>query len=65
MDVYCATCKFKKARVFILFIRYLKYQARKEAGLENNLTTIVLAKYHIFLNILSKKDLDTLFLYQK
>lgn len=46
-------------------MRDLEYKEEKEARRETNLRTVVTLEYHDLVNIFSKKDSDTLFLYQK
>lgn len=65
MDAYCTTCRLKWAKLLSILMTDLAYQVKKEARLETNLRTIVLAKYHDLLNVFSRKDLDTLLFYQK
>lgn len=64
-NAYCATCKFKITRIFPIFIKYLEYQIKKDDKSETNLRSIILKEYYNFLNISSKKNSNTLFLYQK
>lgn len=47
-NAYHKTCKLKKAQVFTIFIKDLKYQAEKKATLETNSKKIVLEKYYDF-----------------
>ena len=46
-------------------MRDIQYQAEKGAKAKINPTSIVPQEYHNFLNVFSKKDLDTLFPHQK
>ena len=64
-DAYCLACQLKRAQVFAISIRVLKFSAEKEARPETNLKTVVLEKYHDFLDVFSKKDLNTLLSYRK
>ncbi len=59
-DTYYATCKLKRAQIFAIFMIDLEFQVAKKARSETNLKSVVLEKYHKFLIIFSKKDLDTL-----
>lgn len=65
VKVYYLTCKLKKARVFIVAMKNLKFQSAKEVKLENDLKTVVLENYYNFLDVFSKKHLDILCFYQK
>lgn len=58
-NAYCTTCHLKKDQVFVILIKDIKFQAKKETKTETNLENIVLEKYHKFFDILSKKKLDT------
>ena len=64
-DAYCAACRLKGAQVFAVSMKDIQYQAEKEARVETDLRSVVPQEYHDFLNIFSKKDLDTLFSHQK
>ena len=64
-DAYRLACQLTRAQVFAIFIRGLEFQAQKKARLETNSKTVVLEEYHDFLNVFSKKDLNTLSSYQK
>lgn len=46
-------------------MRELKYQAEKEARLKINLENIISKEYHNFVNVLSKKNSNTIFFHQK
>lgn len=59
-DTYCTTCRLKKAQVFAISIRNLKYQVEREARPKTNPRTVISAEYYDFLDIFSKKNLDTL-----
>lgn len=59
-DTYRIACKLKKAQVFAVSIRDLKYQAEKEAKPKTDSKSIVQDKYHYLLDIFSKKNSDTL-----
>ncbi len=60
-DVYCTACRLKKAQVFV----DIQYQVEKKAKAETDLKSIIPQEYYDFLDIFSKKDSGTLFLYQK
>lgn len=60
MNTYCTTCRLKRAQIFAIFIKDLKYQVEKEARPETDLTTIVPTKYHNLLDVFSKNDSYTL-----
>lgn len=51
INAYCTTCKLKKAQVFTLFIRDLKFQIGKKVKSETNLKNIIPEEYHDFLNM--------------
>ena len=59
-DAYRAACKLKRALVFAISMRDLKYQVVKEARLEIDPKIVVPEEYHALLNIFSKKHSDTL-----
>ena len=59
-DAYCAAYYLKKAQVFALPMRDIQYQAKKKARAETDLKSILPQEYHDFLDVFSKKDLDTL-----
>lgn len=59
INIYCMICKLKKAQVFTISLRNLKYQVKKETRLETDLKTMVLVKYHNFLDVFFKKNLST------
>ena len=65
IDAYCAAYYLKKAQVFALSMRDIQYQAEKDARAENNPKSVIPYKYHDFLDIFPKKDLDTLSSHQK
>ena len=46
-------------------MRNIQYQVEKKARAETNLKNIIFQEYHNFLDVFSKKNSDTLFLYQK
>ena len=60
-DVYRAGCRLKGAQVFVISIRDIQYQAEKEARAKTNPKSVVPQEYYDFLDIISKKDSDTLF----
>ena len=62
-DTYRAACRLKGAQVFAISMRNIQYQTEKEARAETNSKSVVLQEYHDFLDVFSKKDLDTLPLY--
>lgn len=64
-DDYCAACYLKKVQVFHISMRNIQYQTKKKTRAETNPKCVVPQEYHNFLNVFSKKDLDTLFLHQK
>ena len=57
-DIYCITCKLKRAQVFAIFIKNLKYQAEKKARPETDPKNVIPEKYHDFLDVFSKKNSD-------
>ena len=59
-DAYCAACHLKRAQMFAVSIRDIQYQAEKEARAETNPKSVVPQEYYNFLDVFSKKDLDTL-----
>ena len=64
-DSYCAACCLKKAQLFDILIRDIQYQAKKKTRAETDPISIVPQEYHNYLNIFSKKNSDSLPLYQK
>ena len=46
-------------------MRDIQYQAEKEARVKTDSKSIISQKYHNYLNVFSKKDLDIFSLYQK
>ena len=64
-DAYYAACWLKRAQVFIVSIKDIQYQAEKKTRVKTNPKNVILQKYHDFLNVFSKKNSDTLPLYQK
>ena len=64
-DAYCAACRLKGAQVFVVSMRDIQYQAVKEDRAETNPTSVVPQEYHNFLDVFSKKNLDTLPPHQK
>lgn len=48
----------KRAQIFAILIKDLKFQVIKKAKLETNLKNIILKKYYNLLDVFSKKDLD-------
>ena len=65
INVYHLACQLKRAQVFTFSMRNLKFQAKKEARSETNSKIVLLEKYYDLLDVFSKKNLDTLSLYQK
>ncbi len=65
LNAYYISFKLKKTQIFTIFIRDLKYQSEKKSRLEINSKIVRPEKYHNLLEIFSKKNLDTLLLYQK
>ena len=55
-DAYRVACKFKRAQVFVVFMRDLEYQAEKEAKPETNSRNIILGEYHDLLDVFSIKN---------
>ncbi len=51
--------------MFTVSIRDIQYQAEKKARAETDPKSVAPQKYHDFLDVLSKKDLDTLPLHRK
>lgn len=64
-DAYWTNCKLKKAQIFVIFMKDLEYQVKKEARSKISQKTIVSKKYHDLLGIFSEKNSETFFLYQK
>ena len=60
MDAYCIACRLERAQVFAVSMRDILYQAEKKARAETNLISVLPQEYHDFLDVFSKKDLDTL-----
>ncbi len=60
VDAYRTACRLKRAQVFAVFMRYIQYQAEKEARAETDLKSVVTQKYHDFLDVFSKKSSDIL-----
>ena len=65
VDAYYVACRLKEAQVFAISMKDIPYQAEKEARAETDLTSVVSQKYHDFLNVFSKKNLDTLLPHRK
>lgn len=65
VDAYCTAYKLKRAQVFAISMKELEFQATKEAKLETDLKSVIPEKYHDFLDIFSKKDLDTFLFHRK
>lgn len=65
VNIYCVACCLKRAQIFVISIKNIQYQVKKEVRAEINLKRVVSKKYHNFLNIFLKKYLDTFPLYQK
>ena len=64
-DAYRLAYQLKKAQVFAIFIRDLEFQVEKEVKPETNSKIVIPEEYHDFLDLFSKKDLNTLSAYQK
>lgn len=64
-NVYRAIFRSKKARIFVVFIQNLKYQAEKKDGQETDSKTVVPADYHDSSDIFSKKNLTITPPYEK
>lgn len=65
VDAYYITFKLKKARFFALSIKHFKYQVAKKARFKINSKSLILEKYHEFLNVFFKNNLDTPPFHQK
>lgn len=63
IDIYCLTCKLRKALVFVIFIRNLEYQAKKRLNQKTDPKCLIPKKYQDFINVCSKKVLNFLFFY--
>lgn len=61
LNTYHYTCHLKKVNVLVVSISNLKFEAKQKYKSETNLKTIVSKKYHNFLNMFWKKNLDTKF----
>ena len=64
-NAYYLACQLKWAQIFAIFIRDLEFQAEKKARPEINPKTVVSKEYHSFLDVLLKKNSDTLPSHQK
>lgn len=51
---------FNKPQVLNVFVRKQKFQGSKNTNQEKNLKNLLSDKYHIFSNLLSKKNRDKL-----
>ena len=63
MDAYWTAYKLKRAQVFTISMKNLDYQVEKKTKPETISKTVVPEKYQDFLDVLSMKNLDTLFPY--
>lgn len=59
-DAYYAARRLKKAQVFIISIRDIQYEAKKAVKAEIDPKRIPSQKYHVFCDIFSMKNSDTL-----
>lgn len=64
-DTYCLACKFKKAQILVVLMRNLELQAKKKTRLEIDVKSVILNKYHNFLDIFLKINSDTFSFHQK
>lgn len=64
-NTYHITYKWNKTQVFVISISDLEFQAIKKVKQETDLKSFVLEEYNDFLNLFSKKILDTLLSNQK
>lgn len=53
----------KKVQVFVISLKNFQYQAEKEVKIVTDLKSIILKKYHDFLNIFLKENLNTFLTY--
>lgn len=65
VNAYYLICKLKKAQIFIIFIKDLKFQAAKKVKPEINFKSFIPKEYYNLLDLLLKKNLNILFFYQK
>lgn len=65
VDTYYIACCLKSAQIFAISMKNIQYQAKKEFRAEINSKNVIPKKYHNFLNVFSKKYLDTFLLHQK
>ncbi len=65
VDAYRATCRLRVARVFIISMKDLEYQAEKEARPKTDPRSIIPEEYHNLLDVFFKKNSDTLPPHQK
>ena len=64
-NVYHAACHLKRVQVFAISVRNIQYQAEKKTRAKTDPKSVILQEYHDFLNVFSKKDLDTFPPHQK
>ena len=64
-NAYCIAYYLKRAQVFAISMRNIQYYAKKKVRAEINLKIDVFQEYHDFFDVFSKKNSDTLLLYQK
>lgn len=55
IDAYYITYYLENIQIFILLIRNIKYQAKKNANIETNPKSNIPRRYHNFLNVFLKK----------
>lgn len=63
VDICNIVYYLNKAQMFIVLIKDIQYQVKKETRAETSLRSNVSQEYYNFRNIFSKKNLDTFFLY--
>ena len=64
-DAYHIACFLKKAQVFAILMKNIQYQTMKQVRTETDPRSVISQEYHDFFDVFLKKNLDTLFLYQK
>lgn len=62
-NAYYVACCLKKTQVFAVSMKNIQYQVEKKVRTKTNAKSIVHKKYHDFLNIFLKKNLDIFSLY--
>ena len=60
MNIYYIACYLKKAQIFAISKKDILYQAEKEARAKTKSKIVICQEYHNFLDVFSKKHLDTL-----